>query len=458
MKFNSSIIKIIVALLLACLAGIFVGPETAIFGVPVIDLLGLIGELFLNALNLVVVPLVASSIILGAARMGGDESMGNLGIKIFGYFLLTITVAVLAGYAVVTTLEPGVGQSQLQNQTHLVSTPESSDVLTPPTSIASSSPTTAETLKTKLQNIESASQDSGFFKFKQLLLKILPSNILAAASQGQMISMIVFCLLFGYFMTQIEKHASSVMISFWRALFEIMMRMTEFFMKALPIGVFALVAKVIATSGVEAFHSIAWFFIAVLVALGIYVGIILPLILKFIGRVSPLAHYAAVSPALLTAFSTSSSAAALPIVIDCVEKRAGVSNRICGFTIPLGTAVNLSGSAMYACMVVIFIAQAYNIELPFSTYLLVIIMSILSSFGMAGVPSASLIAVVLILQAVHLPVEGVGLVLAVERILDMFRTATNVLGNTCCAVLVAKSEGEARVLNPALQNTLPTSF
>ncbi len=273
-----------------------------------------------------------------------------------------------------------------------------------------------------------------------------------------MISMIIFCLLFGYFMTQIDKHASSVMISFWRALFETMMRMTEFFMKALPIGVFALVAKVIATSGVEAFHSIAWFFVSVLIALGIHAGIVMPLILKFIGRVNPLAHYAAVSPALLTAFSTSSSAAALPVVIDCVEKRAGVSNRICGFTVPLGTAVNLSGSAMYACMVVIFIAQAYNIELPFSTHMIIIIMSVLSSFGMAGVPSASLIAVVLILQAVHLPVEGVGLVLAVERILDMFRTATNVFGNTCCAVLVAKSEGENRVLNPAVQNTLPSSF
>lgn len=444
MKCNSSIMKILLALLLAFLAGIFVSPESALFGIPVIELLGLIGELFLNSLNLVVVPLVASSIILGAARMGGDDSMGSLGIKTFAFFLLTIVTAVLIGYAVVTTLEPGIGQAE--NQTALIASDSASPQALPTSAIAS-----------KLQNIEQASQDSSFFKFKQLLLKIVPPNILAAASQGQMLSLIVFCLLFGYFMTQIEKHASSVMISFWKALFEIMMKMTQLFMKALPIGVFALVAKVIATAGLEAFHSIAWFFIAVLIALGVHVIVIMPLILKFIGRVNPLAHFAAVSPALLTAFSTSSSAAALPVVIDCVEKRAGVSNRICGFTVPLGTAVNLSGSAMYACMVVFFIAQAYAIELPFATHVLVIIMSVLSSFGMAGVPSASLIAVVLILQAVHLPVEGVGLILAVERVLDMFRTATNVFGNTCCAVLVAKSEGETRVLSSTPPISQPSS-
>ncbi|MBA3603275.1 MAG: dicarboxylate/amino acid:cation symporter [Parachlamydiaceae bacterium] len=430
MKLNSSIAKIIIALLLACIAGYFVEPHTTLLGVPVLEVFSLIGELFLNALNLVVVPLVASSIILGAARLGGDEAMGNLGVKTFGYFLLTIIAAVLIGYAVVNTLEPGIGQSQNQL---LVDTE------------AELAATTV--LESKLETIENASQDGGFYKFKQLLLKILPSNILAAASQGQMLSLIVFCLLFGYFMAKIEKHASSVMTSFWKGLFEIMMKMTEFFMKALPIGIFALVAKVIATSGAEAFHSIAWFFVAVLIALAVHMGIVMPLFLKFIGRVSPLAHFMAISPALLTAFSTSSSAAALPVVIDCVEKRAGVSNRICGFTIPLGTAVNLSGSAMYACMVVFFIAQAYGVELPISTHLLIIIMSVLSSFGMAGVPSASLIAVVLILKAVHLPVEGVGLVLAVERILDMFRTATNVFGNTCCAVLVAKAEGESGVLS-----------
>jgi proton glutamate symport protein len=418
MKISSPIIKIVIVLIIACLAGFLSGPNTAIFGVPLVEIYGLIGELFLNALSLIVVPLVASSIILGASRMGGDDSIGSLGIKTFGYFLLTISIAVLLGYFVVSMLAPGVGLA------------------------VNASPIA----NAALQTVESGSQNGGFLQFKQLIMKMIPSNILAVASQGQMIGLIVFCLLFGYFMMKIESHASRVMVAFWKALFEIMMKMTQFFMKALPLGVFGLVAKVIATSGLEAFQSIAWFFAAVMLAFGLYAGVILPFLLKYVARVSPVRHVKAMAPALLTAFSTSSSAASLPVVIECVEKEAGVSNRVCGFTVPLGTAVNLSASAMYACMVVFFIAQVSGVTLPLSTQILIVAMSILSSFGMAGIPSASLIAVVVILHAVGLSVESLGLVLAVERVLDMFRTATNVFGNTCCAVLVAKSEGETQVL------------
>lgn len=419
-------LKVILALLLACLAGYLSGPDSAIFGIPIVELYGLIGELFLNALSLVVVPLVASSIILGAARMGGDDSMGTLGVKTFSYFILTTTLAVLVGYAVVTAISPGGAESQM---------------------LPSAMPV-ASALEAKIAGIQQLSQEGTFIKFKQLLLKILPSNILAVASQGQMIGLLLFCMLFGYFSMKIETHASSVMLAFWRALFQIMMRMTELFMKALPLGVFGLVAKVVATSGIEAFQSVAWFFATVLLALGLYVGVILPLFLKYLAGVSPLALMSAMSPALLTAFSTSSSAAALPVVLDCLEKRAGLSNRVCGFSVPLGTAVSLSGSAMYACVVVFFIAQVYGIQLPLSTHILVIVMAVITSFGMAGIPSAILIAIVVILQAVALPVEGIGLILTVERLLDMFRTATNVFGNSCCAVLVAKSEGETQVLVP----------
>lgn len=429
MKTNNSMFKILIALLLACFAGYSAGPQSEIFGVRFADLFGLIGELFLNALSLVVIPLVASSIILGAARMGSDESMAGLGVKTFAYFILTTTLAVLVGYALVTTFSPGSG--------------------------GVSTEINAANVSEKILSLEHLSEESAFIKFKQLLLKILPPNILAAASQGQMISLIVFCLLFGYYSMKIETHASSVMMAFWRGLFQVMMKITQLFMKALPIGVFGLVAKAVATSGVEAFQSVAWFFAIVLLALGIYVGVVLPLFLKFFGRVSPLAFFSAMSPALLTAFSTSSSAASLPVVLDCLEKRAGVSNRICGFTVPLGTAISLSGSAMYACMAVLFIAQIYGVALPLSTQILVIVMSVLTSFGLAGIPSAILIATVVILQTVGLPVEGLGLILAVDRILDMFRTAANVCGNTTCAVLLAKSEGETQVLNPTI--SIPTA-
>lgn len=426
MTLRSPLTKVFIALVLACIAGYFAG-SYSILGVPLAEIFGLIGELFLNALSLVVIPLVASSIILGAARMGSDESIGSLGVKTFGYFILTTTLAVLIGYAAVTFLSPGLSTTEIA-----------------PSSLNDTAMTA------NIQTLEQLSESSAFIKFKQLLLKILPPNIISAASQGQMISLIIFCLLFGYFSMKIEAQASTVLMAFWRGVFQVMMKITHLFMRALPIGVFGLVAKVVATSGLDAFQSVAWFSATVLLAFGIYLGIVLPILLKFIGRVSPVAFYSAMSPALLTAFSTSSSAAALPAALDCLEKRGGVSNRICGFTVPLGTAVSLSGSAMYECIAVIFIAQVYGIHLTMSTQILVIVMSILTSFGLAGIPSACLFAVVVILQTIGLPVEGIGLVLTVERILDMFRTATNVSGNTTCAVLVAKSEKEDQILNPNL--------
>lgn len=412
---NSALIKVSLAMLLAIAAGAAAGPDSSIGGVTFVQLFDLVGQLFLNALNLVVIPLVAASIITGTARMGSEGSLGSLGIKTFAYFILTSFLAVLTGYALAMLIAPGAGH------------------------LAEADPAFIDA---KVKAIEQISQEGGFVKIAQIFLTLIPSNILATASQGQMIGLIPFCLLFGYFMMKIDSQLTSTMLAFWQALFQIMMKITHLVMKALPIGVFALVAKVVALSGIDAFVSIAWFFITVMAALSIYVLIVLPLLLKGIAGISPWMHFKAMSPALLTAFSTSSSAASLPIAIECVEERVGVSNRICSFTLPLGASVNLSATALYECIVVIFIAQAYGISLPLATQAIIILMSLLTSMGMAGIPSASLIAIVIILQTVGLPTEGIALVLAVERILDMFRTTANVFGNSCCAALIASSEGE----------------
>lgn len=418
---NSPLIKIFLAIFLAILAGMASSKQQGFLGVTFVQLYDLVGKLFLNALMLVVVPLVAASIITGVARMGNDESMGSLGAKTLFYFILTTSIAVLVGYVAVTLMAPGAAQMQVPLM---------------------------DLDNSQFKAIEQVSEEGGFAKIEQLLLKVIPSNILAAASQGQMLGVIVFCFAFGYFLTKIESELASTMLSFWNALFQITMKMTQFVMRSLPIGVFALVAKVVATSGLDSFKSVAWFFVTVLVALGFYAFIVLPLLLKCIAKVSPIAHFKAMAPALLTAFSTSSSAGSLPVVIDCVEKRAGISNRICSFTIPLGTSVNLAGSALYECVVVFFIAQVYGVSLSFATQCLIIVMSILTSFGIGGIPSACLVAIVVILQTVGLPAEAIGLVFAVERILDMFRTTTNVFSNTCCAVLVASSEEKSNLQIP----------
>jgi Na+/H+-dicarboxylate symporter len=217
-------------------------------------------------------------------------------------------------------------------------------------------------------------------------------------------------------------------------------------MKFLPLGVFCLVAKTFATTGLESLQSLALFFLTVIIGLMIFSLIALPLILKMTGIAKPYRHFRAMAPALITAFSTSSSSATLPITIDCVEKRAGVSNRICSLVIPLGTSINMSGSALYECVAAMFICQVYGIELTFTTQFTVVFLALITSIGIAGIPSASIVSLLIILKVIGVPAEGIGLLFAVDRILDMCRTAVNVFSDSCCAVLVARTEGETNIL------------
>jgi Na+/H+-dicarboxylate symporter len=247
-------------------------------------------------------------------------------------------------------------------------------------------------------------------------------------------------------MTRIPNQFAEAQYDFWNGMFQIMMKITDLIMKFAPLGVFALVAKTVSSTGLEAFVPLAKFFFTVVLALGIHFAVTLPLLLRVLGRVSPLRHYRAVSPALLTAFSTASSSATLPITMDCVEKNAGVSNKTTSFVLPLGATVNMDGTALYECVAVMFIAQAYGIEMGLATQFTVVLLALLTSIGVAGIPAASLVAIAIILAAVGLPLEGIGLILAVDRILDMMRTAVNVTSDSAGAVIIAKSEGEEGIL------------
>lgn len=415
---NTMLFKVFLSMALAVAAGVLAGPKATVSGILLVDLFGFIGQLFLNALTLVVVPLVAASIITGTAKMSSDHSFGSLGAKTFSMFIGTVAVAVIIGWATTLAISPGhvqdLGGETLGRGVH--------------------------------QAAIDLDEKGAFSTLQSIFFKLIPSNILAVASQGQMLGLIFFTLLFGFFIPKIDKGPGEIILGFWKGLFQVMMCMTHVVMQALPYGVFGLVAKVVATTGLEAIKSIGAFFLTVLLALSIYALIFLPLLLSFLGGVNPWRHFKAMGPALLAAFSTSSSAATLPITIECVERRAGVSNRITSFTLPLATTLNLSGTALYVAVASLFICQVYGVELTAGLQLLVVIMSLLTSFGMAGIPSASLVAIVMILHSAGLPGDGVALILAVERILDMFRTVVNVLGNTCSAVIIAKSEGESHVL------------
>lgn len=409
-------VSIIAALSLAILAGAFTRPESSLGGVSLLSIYDTVGRLFLNALMLVVVPLVVSSMITGMARMGSEEAAGSLGKRAFTAFALTAVIAVFIACMVALTLQPGVGTSK------------------------------AISLHSSDTSVLVALEEEGLWpKMELLLFKLIPSNILAAAMQGQMLGLLPFCLVFGYCLAGIESHTASIMIAFWRALFQVCLRMTRLILKVLPIGVFGLVAKATATLGLEGLQSVLWFTASAFIAFGIYGLIALPLLLKCYAHVSPLRYARALAPALITAFSTSSSSASLPALLECVEQRAGISNRIAGFALPLGGILNLTGTALYQCLAVLFLAQVYGLTISFSLLALTALTALLFSVGMAGIPSACLVAIALILPIVGVPAEGIGLLLALERILDMFRTATNVWGNACCTLFLSVAEGE----NPA---------
>lgn len=416
--------SVFIAIALAIIFGTLVGDQRQIFGVTYYSIVDIVGVLFINALTLVVVPLVASSIIVGVSRIGGEEGFKRLGAKMFTFYIGTSLLAILIGLFFVNLIAPGLHVGPTSSPEHMAS----------------------------LSQMKSSVSTEGA-SISQVLISIIPSNIINALSKGNMLGLIFFSLIFGFCISKIEEQTKNTLKNFFQGLFQAMIEFTHLIMKFLPYGVFCLVAKVFMTTGLESLRSVALFFLTVVLALATFMFIGLPLLLKFVAKVKPTRLFKAMSPALITAFSTSSTSATLPITMDCVEKKAGVSNRICSLVIPLGTSFNMSGSALYECVAAMFVAQAYGIDLSFGMQFLVVMIALIASMGVAGIPSASLVAVLIILKAVGLPAEGIGLFIAVDRVLDMCRTTVNVFSDSCCAVLVAKSEGEKQVL---ATETLPS--
>lgn len=417
--------QILIALALAVAAGALSGTDAGLFGVSFYSVYAFLGALFLNALKMIIVPLIVASIITGVAGIGGGRGLGRLGTKTVLYYLTTSLLAILVGLVIVNLLAPGIVDGQ------------------PARDVLGLSSTDAAAVTAKVEG-------RGVHDIVGVLLSIVPPNIFAAAVDGQMLGLIFFSLLFGYFMTRITDDYAQVQYNFWQGLFEVMMRITNWVMKFAPIGVFGLVAKVVAGMEGENLTQLAstlgLFFLSVVAALAVHSLVTLPLLLRFVARVRPRRHYQAMAPALLTAFSTASSSATLPLTMECVEKNAGVSNRTSSFVLPLGATVNMDGTALYECVAAMFIAQAYGIELGFVQQFTVVLVALLTSIGVAGIPAASLVAIAIILGTIGLPAEGIGLILAVDRVLDMMRTSVNVFSDSVGAVTIARLEGEEKIL------------
>ncbi|MEC7287815.1 MAG: dicarboxylate/amino acid:cation symporter, partial [Verrucomicrobiota bacterium] len=389
-----------------------------------------IGKLFMNALKMVIVPLIVASIIAGVMHLGAEKGVGRMGFKTFLYYAFSGAAAVIVGLLMVNLIQPGDIAAE-----------------TAATMLGTAAETSLE--QGLMAKVEGKSSSDLF----EIFLRMFPSNIVeAAANNGQLLGVITFSILFGAFIGKLPEAQRETQQKFWSSAQEVMLKLTEFIIRFAPIGVFGLVVPVILETNLgDLFGTLAWFFITVILALIIHFAINLSLVLKFVAKVNPITHYKEMAPVLLTAFSTASSSATLPLTIDTVEDRASVSKKTCSFTLPLGATVNMDGTALYECVVVLFIAQLYTATgqaaLGLGDQLLVVILALTTSIGVAGIPAASLVAIAVILPAVGLPVEAIGVVWLTDRILDMCRTSVNVFSDTVGAVTIAASEGEAPYSN-----------
>jgi proton glutamate symport protein len=366
------------------------------------------GDLFLRALSMIIVPLIFSSIVSGVTGIGSGKNLGRMTMKTIGYYMITSLFAIITGLLLVNFIKPGVG---------------------------------ADLGLSKAVEGLAVSGDS----FGQTLLKIIPTNIIESMARGDLPSIIFFAIFFGFFATRVEPKYSEPVINFFNAVFGIMMKITMFVIKFTPLGIFGIVSVIIAENSenlAAIFGRMGIYMLTVIAALAIHGIITLPLLMRMLGKANPVKHARNMSVPLLTAFSTSSSSATLPLTLEAVEFKSGVSNKTTSFVLPLGATINMDGTALYQCIAVLFIAQAYGVELSILQQLIVMITALLASIGAAGIPMAGLVIMSIILSAVGLPLEGIGLILAVDRPLDMIRTSINVWSDSCGAVIIAKSEGE----------------
>lgn len=393
-------------------------------------ILGLLGGLFMDALRMLVVPLVVSAIITAVAAAGRQPGFARMGGKTVLYYAISSLIAILIGIGLSNLIQPGAtvdGKPLLA----LDSTPALGAEAERVTSVAGAGRSAGDWLG--------------------VIRDLVPANILKAGVEGALLGLVTFSILFGLVLGRLENAAAVSVRTFIDGVYQVMLGITHLVLLIAPIGVFGLMATTVAEQyanlagdqRIGAFiGAIAAFAGTVVAGLALHALVVLPLALMFIARVDPRRHFRAVFPALLTAFSSASSAATLPVTIDRLENGAGVSNRVSSFTLPLGATVNMDGTALYECAAALFVAQCYGIDLGFAAQFSMLLLALLTSVGVAGVPAASLVAIIIILQNAGVPVEGLALVLITDRILDMCRTTVNVLSDTVGAVLVAVSEGE----------------
>ena len=397
----------------------------------VVDTARFVGELFIRALKMIIVPLIVTSVVAGISTLRGVEGFARLGAKTVGFYTLSTALAILVGLCLVNMIAPGLEGG------------EPSAVIKE--AFSSEAAANGEKFSSKIAMADENSERSSFDLIKNLFRQMFPPNVIEAASNnGQMLGLITFSILLALAITRLPEKSGTSLADTFTALNEAVIMITQWIMKVAPIGVFGLILPVVYESGGELFLKLGKYFLTVLAALAVHLFVVLPALLYFLAKVNPLDHFRAMRTALLTAFSTASSSATLPLTMRGIQENAGVSKRVASFTVPLGATVNMDGTALYECVAVMFVAQVMGVELSIAAQMGVVVAALLTSVGVAGIPSASLVAIMLILKSSNIPGAEAAFValLAVDRPLDMCRTAVNVFGDSCAASVVAKSEGE----------------
>jgi len=392
--------QILIALTIATVYGLFLTDYAY--------LVTWMGDLFLRGLRMVIVPLILTSIVSGVTSIGDAQNLGRLGLKTITYYISTSLFAIVTGLFFVNLIQPGIGADL--------------------------------GLKREVPELAAASGN-----IWDIILRMVPTNIFEALVSFDILAIIFFSILLGFFITRLNSKQKDFLTTLFDSGFEVMMKLTHFIIRFTPLGILGIVVGVVADQRENlgaVLGSLSKYFVTVLIGLIIHSMITLPLLIRLVGKVNPWKHFKAMTTPLLTAFSTRSSSATLPLTIDAVESNSGVSNKISSFVLPLGATINMDGTALYECVAAMFIAQAYGIEMSIVQQAIIVFTALLASIGAAGIPMAGLVMISVILSAVGLPLEGVGLILAVDPFLDMCRTTVNVFSDSCGAVIIAKTEGE----------------
>ena len=399
--------KIFMGLILGLITGIifnfipegFIRDELLINGV-----FYLVGQAFLKAIMMLVVPLVFISLVNGAASMGDIKKLGRIGVKTVLFYLATTAIAISIALSLSTVFKPGVGLNLSNSSLSEVTIKEATPLV-------------------------------------EVILDMIPNNPIASMANGNMLQIIVFAMLIGVGLSTLGEKTKMI-TNLFQQLNDLIMKIVDFVMIIAPIGVFGLIARTFATQGFDAMIPLIKYMSLVLISLLIHATIVYGGLLKLFTRLSPIRFFKKFFPAISVAFSTSSSSATLPVSMEIAEENLGISKDVASFTLPLGATINMDGTAIMQGVATVFIAQIYGVDLTLSSFLTVILTATLASIGTAGVPGVGMIMLSMVLQSVGLPVEGIALIMGIDRILDMARTSVNITGDAVCTMIVAKAEGE----------------